>query len=366
MPAAMKRQRAESKASCIKQRVKLVKQGLQASEGCDARVKKMLIGTLDCTVANVKDQRHAFNQRFVTFIGEALNAEHARLQQDKDAKEKAFTELMPAKSEREAAAEAAKAEAASAAEALTAANTAVKETTNKTKDATTALKEAQKAEKNGNAEIEKSENEKAKINAVREGSLQPLLDGNLEDSAKKTKAVMELGKQYQLDQSLLGTAEPVLLKATEERGQFDGTCLTQLTSAFQAVVDKIDEAINAGAPGKAERAAAVAEKEKEKADADAALNAEKEKAGAAREAKNTADAAAKAAAAAAADFMPDLKKAGDAQDKAAETLKEFAEGPLAAFGELKDLKDTDFEPEEPPAKVAATEAAPAEEAAPAA
>lgn len=62
-----------------------------------------------------------------------------------------------------------------------------------------------------------------------------------------------------------------------------------------------------------------------------------------KEAKVIADAAQKAASQSLDDFMPDLKKAGDALDEAKEDLKDF-EDVLTAFGELKDLKEGDFPP----------------------
>lgn len=44
--------------------------------------------------------------------------------------------------------------------------------------------------------------------------------------------------------------------------------------------------------------------------------------------------------------MPDLKKAGDSLDEAKEDLKDFEEGALQSFQELKDMKDGDFAEEE--------------------
>lgn len=78
----------------------------------------------------------------------------------------------------------------------------------------------------------------------------------------------------------------------------------------------------------------------------------KEKCQAAKDAKSEADGASKAAGQSLENFMPGLKTAGDALDKAKIALSGFAEGALQAFGELKDLKEDDFKPVPEPEPVA--------------
>jgi len=96
---------------------------------------------------------------------------------------------------------------------------------------------------------------------------------------------------------------------------------------------------------KAERAAAVQAAEAAKTGAEANLASLKEKAQAAKEAESAAKAADKAAKETLAHFMPDLKKAGDALDEAKDDLKDFEEGALLSFTELKGLKEDDFKAE---------------------
>merc|ERR1719329_1730858 len=144
-----------------------------------------------------------------------------------------------------------------------------------------------------------------------------------------------MGRSYSFDSSLINTAESLLVKPGGERGAFDATCLQQLQDAFAAEIAKFDEQLAAGAPEKASRAAAVEKAEADKQAAEQSQTDLKEKAAAAQEAKAAADAAAKAAAKSLADFMPDLKAAGNALDDAKADLQSFIEGTQAAFSELK-------------------------------
>ncbi len=53
----------------------------------------------------------------------------------------------------------------------------------------------------------------------------------------------------------------MLAKELADRGSFDATCLEQLQAAFASGIAGLDEQLAAGAPGKAERAAAVQQTE---------------------------------------------------------------------------------------------------------
>lgn len=341
--APMKRTSTKrSKVDPIKSRCKIIKEAVEEAEVCSDRVKKMLCSTLDVTLGAYQANRHAFNERVVAIIGEVLENEHKRLVDDLAAKEAAFTELSPAKSTREAALEQAKADVVAKAEALEAAKKEVTEITAKIKEAGGALKEAEKAQKSGDASLNALEDKKAKLEACIKDSFAPLEQGTAENKAAAAKAVLEAGKDYSFDASLLQTAEPVLHKELADRGTFDALCLENLKAAFDAATAGLDGELAAGATGKAERAAAVAAAEAAKKEAEDTQATLKETAQAAKDAKSAADAAQKAAAQSLEDFMPELKKLGDALDEAKEDLKDFKEEPMTAYDELKALKEGDF------------------------
>jgi len=360
MKRAMKAVSRKS-ADPIKSRCKLIKEAIEEAENCTDNVKEMLCSTINVTMGSFKAARHPFNGRFVAMIGEVIASEHTRLTNDVAQKEVAFAELTPAKATREATLEQCKADSAAKAEAVEGAKQAIAGITTTLKDATSALKEAQKAEKTGNADLEATATRKIMLEETQKDSLVPLLDGTAaEGKSKKAKAVLNVGKSFHFDASLLATAEPVLLKEVSDRGSFDATCLEQLQTAFASGIAALDATLAAGAPAKAERASLVQTAEAAKQAAEESQKDLKEKAAAAKEAKAAADAAEEAAAQTLEDFMPDLKEAGDGLDEAKEVLTAFIGGALQSFNELKDVKEDDFKEEEAPEPVA--EAAVAEAA----
>merc|ERR1719498_757028 len=101
----------------IKARCVLIKEAIKECESCSQNVKDMLASTLTVTVGALEANRHPFCNRFVSIIGEVLEAEHKRLEADVASKEVTFAELTPAKATREAKLEEAKAEASAKVEA---------------------------------------------------------------------------------------------------------------------------------------------------------------------------------------------------------------------------------------------------------
>lgn len=321
-----------------------MKQGIQQAEECSDRVKKMLCASLTATIGTPAAERHPFNARFVTMIEQVLQGENARLQRDIAAKDATFGELSPAKATREAALDQAKAHATEQNEALIAAKQAVTDANAAVKAATAEVKTSKKAQHDGDAYLEDIAGKKSALEEVVRDSLKPIVDGTTEEEARAAtaKVVVDTGKSYGFDSSLMNTAATLLEKPASERGAFDMTCLQQVQDAFASQIGTLDGELAAGAAGKAERAAAVEHAEAAKQAAENSQSDLKGKAAAAQEAKSAADAAAKAAAKSLADFMPDLKAAGDALDSAKSDLQSFIDGSEAAFNELKQFKENDF------------------------
>jgi hypothetical protein len=306
----------------------------------------MLCASLSVTVGTPTADRHPFNARFVTMIEEVLQGEHVRLQKDVEAKEAAFTELSPAKVTREAALEQAKAHASEQNAALAAAKQAVAEANAALKAAVAEVKASKKAQHDGDAELDAVTAKKSALEDVVRDSLAPIVDGTADEDtrAAKAKAVVGMGKSYGFDSSLMNTASTLLEKAASERGAFDATCLQQVQDAFASQIGIFDGELAAGAPGKAERAAAVEQAEAAKQAAESTQTDLKAKAASAQEEKTAADADVRAAAKSLADFMPDLKASGDSLDSAKADLQSFIDGSEAAFNELKQFEENAFQP----------------------
>lgn len=320
----------------------------------------MLCATLPYTLGAPKADRHPFNDRFVAMIEQVLNSEHRRLTNNVPAKEAAFAELSNSKTSREAALEAAKAVAAEKTAEADKAKAAVAEINATLKEAGVTLVEAKKAQKAGDKEIEAIAAKKAELEAAQNGPLATLVapPEGLEDGAKAKNlaSVMEVGKKYGFDTSLMSTAVQVFERDVAERGGFDATCLEQLKAAFTGAIGNFDAEIAAHGPAKAERASAVEQAEAAKQAAETSQAALKAAAAAANEAKTGALSAQRAATKSLNDFMPDLKAAGDGLDDAKKTVKNFEDGARTAFSELKDYKPEDFAPKP---KVKPVEEAPA-------
>lgn len=329
----------------VKTRCASVKTVIDHAGDCPHRVKKMLAKSLQFTVGIPSENRHPFSERFVMMIEQVLASENASLKGIVATKETAFSELTPAKAGREAALESAKAHAAEQGALLGDAKRAVTDANAAVKSAVAELKAAKKAQHDGDAELEATTATKTGLEAVVRDALTPLVEGADEESRfDKSKLVVDTGRSFGFDSSLMQTAATLFQKPASERGVFDGTCIQQIQEAFAAQVAKYEAELAAGAPGKAERAGTVDQAEAAKHAAESSLADVREKAAAAQESKAAADVAAKAAAKSLADFMPDLKASGDALDAASKALQAFIEGPQAAFGELKTFKEDDFKP----------------------
>jgi len=343
----------------IKSKCDSVKNAVNHAEEVPQRVKHMLCATLSLTVGTPKADRHPFNDRFVSMIEQVLEGEQGRLTAALASQEAAFAEISPAKAQREAALEQAKAVAVEKSAELDAAKHALTEISATVKAASAELATLKKDQKSGDEEAEGVAVKKSLLEETG-GALTALVAGTSEDEGKARKAVLDVGKSFRFDTSLMSTAAQVLHKAVAERGGFDATCLQQLQDAFASAIAKFDEDLAAHAPGTAARAAAVAQADASKQAAETSQTDLKQKSADAKEAKAVADAASKAAAHSLSDFMPDLKAAGDALDDAKNALQSFVDGPRANFSELKEFKEGDFKPIPKPKKVAVEETAEAE------
>lgn len=339
---------AAAKLAPIKQRCATVKSAIEDSE-CHERVKEMLCTTLNVTIGKNKADRHPFNERFVAMIEEVMKAEHARLVEEETKLDAEFKKLSPTKATREEAATSAKATADAKEQELEAAKSALKEKTAACKDADAALATKRNEQSEGDKGLEVAEATKANLVDTQQDALKSLIEDSVVDDEKKKRvqAVMDVGRKFHFDGSLMSTAAKVFEKAASERGGFDATCIEQLQSSFAASIAKLDEEIAAGSPAKAARAEAVAQAEATLKDAEAAKVAAEAALEAAQEANNTALDAHTAAEKSLADFMPELKEAGDNLDEAKDYVKSFVEA-MQAFTELKEMKEGDFDP--PPEK----------------
>jgi len=324
----------------------MVQNAIEGVEDLEQRVQEVLCGTLSVTIGQPTATRHPFNERTVAMIGEVLDAHHKVMKKLVEEKQSAFEALAPTKGTREEAMESSKALAETTSEAFDKAKMAVAEHVSKTQGAALDLEAARLDQATGNKELNAIAAKKASLEAVQGTCLMPLLDGTApeEDRSQKIAHVMEAGKTFSFDPSLMQAVVQVLEKNIADRTGFDATCTEQIQAAFASSSQQFDDQLASGAPAQAERLAAVQQAEADKEAAAATQVELVEHQVAAKVAKEAAAEAAKIAKKSLADFMPELKDAGDTLDQMNSDLDEFATGALAAYNELKDWKEGDFDP----------------------
>jgi len=158
----------------------------------------------------------------------------------------------------------------------------------------------------------------------------------VQDGVKK---IEQLAKDLSLDMSLLLALPTALAKPLSIRGSFDNVVMSQIEAEFQRCLAKfIDELANAE-PARKEHAAKVEAASNEHVHALVAEEKAKTAKEAARAAQNDAETELKALMKAQLKAASDMRTASTGVAAATDRLKEFNEGPLAAFKELIELTE---------------------------
>lgn len=206
------------------------------------------------------------------------------------------------------------------------------------KDAVTAADQKETA---GNASLVVAESRKQRLESGMENIYGPLKRGELpavevQDGARK---IEQLGKDLGFDSSLLHSVPIALAKLPRDRGNFDTVVMSQIEAEFQRFVVIYTEELANGVLGRRERAAKVEAASKEHSRALAVEEAAKTQKEAARMAHRDAETEHKALAKAQHQVAIDKGIAAAIVRAAKGELKEFEEGPLAAFKELLELTE---------------------------
>lgn len=342
-----------------------IAEALTESTALPKHVLSLLAGSAKDSLALVKDQRHAYQERTVAFIGEALVATAACLQkagatavEDAAAAKAKVDEMGEQKGSHDDA-------VSKGAAAVEMAKKTVKEDAAAAKEATNALAQVRSAQKKEDAVSEATEATKDQLEAVMKEGFAPLKDGvlTLKNAGlqKTAKDVTKVVAKLKLDPALIECLPSALVKKPDVRGTFDVLVLRQLEEAVEKHLAELASKIEAAAPAKEARAGEVKAAEfviyttGEKAKASVAALAEAE-ANLKRDNRIRIDAKKELVR-----LMAECKASEAASKRAAASLKDFQERILVAFGELRDrtTPPVEVESEEPEAPTGAT----AEEAA---
>jgi len=159
--------------------------------------------------------------------------------------------------------------------------------------------------------------------------------------SKMLKAMLDTGKRFNVDSSLLGSAIHATKKEPADRGGFDLVVLGNLEEAFAKLAEGLAATMASGEPARAEAAAATAAMEAAAGSTEAAVSAAAELVRSVAEDVRAAGAAVRAARKAAARWLPDAKVVMDAYDALVAQAAELA----GVLGDFAALKESAPEPE---------------------
>merc|ERR1719424_2072030 len=311
-----------------------------------------------------KADRHEFQASTVGMIGEALSVIETSYANSCESMKAAADAVPSSKDARKAAVADASKELESLKEAVAASMTALGAASKEAEEALEALKKAKKEQKDGDAVLGKVESKKATIEATQAESVAFIGENAVTAANKALKAVLKLGKDLGLDDSLLSVLPAVVRKPKEARSEFEQASFQNVVTMFGKEVEKLAAEIAEGQAGKAARAEAAAS-------AQAVLDEAGQKKIAAETALEEAKTAEKVGAVAlrnteknVASWLGDSKRTLDSYDEAEAAKADFA-SVLATFEKLKELEPPPPEPEaaaEEPVADPAPEAEPAAEA----
>jgi len=317
-------------------------------------VKKMLANAVESSLGIAADERHRFQASAVEMTGTVLDAIHEALktaladahtkvdgmEADKTARESAVADAEASLALKSAA-------IAEREDALTADTAALDETGK-------ALEAAEAAQVSGDAEFRIASVDKSSIEDMLTSVRGPMKEAAVH--AADLKRLLVVCKKAGCEETLMTSVSTALKEVPTARGTFSNMAVDQLAEHLSKSVDGLATKIAEGDSASAQRAAAV---EAAKTALDSATDKKACSAAALVEAKaahKEAMTVLKEAKVALKHFEPEKKQVAANLGDVTQKLNDFAEGPLAAYRELRDRTIS-------PPSVPESEQAPAAEAA---
>jgi len=157
--------------------------------------------------------------------------------------------------------------------------------------------------------------------------------------------IKSVATEFNIDSTMLSSLPLAINKHESARSQFDVVILNQFNDALKKVLEEQSTAVAAQEPARAERQGVVDTAKSTRDAAAAGLDAREEALSNAKTAAKNAAAAVTNAEKAIKNYITDMKVIMDGFDAAKVDLKDFQEGVLTQFNELKDLVAPPPEPE---------------------
>lgn len=326
--------------------------------------RAMLLAILPSSLCVASDERHEFQQSAVEMYAELLKTLEEKLETELALEKDKVAGHETSKGGLEGALQEAT-EALAAAQSTTADKLAVLTTaTEALAAAKSALTKRQSEQKKGDAGIIKVQKEKGVLEALREGPVKTLLDGEVE-AAQATKLykkeIIPILAQLDVPDSMKQALPTCLAKKPDVRGPFDKIVQDSFVQCFSTKLENLQAQIDSASAQAEERAAAVTAATEAVAAAEGVLAQAQEKLTEAQEAEKKAEEQQQTALQRLEEYDPEYKAATQLRDDKEAYLSTFQSIVLPTFLKLKDR--TTLKAEEPEAKSADAEmeSKPAEE-----
>jgi len=313
---------------------------LAQAEALPADLRSVFEVALPSVLAVNKADRHAYEVEIVEQAEKSIADVQAALEKSyEEALAKQEEVIAPAEHARRKSAlaeaneglEAAKAKLDEKKEAQVAAKKSVQE-------ASSVLKAAEKDAAKTEKEMQALADKKAALSSALENEFLMLRDAasTTPEGKKALQKMQAIGKQYSLDDTLMGTLPPTCKKDPANRSEFETLMFNQLKGAIEKEIEKLTTDLAALEPTKAEKVGVVATAKEAVEKVDVTLSAANEELSAAQAAnKEAAKEVSKAD-----DYLyqiwGDMKVACDLQDELRASVKNFKETVLTAFQALKE------------------------------
>lgn len=358
--------RKKQRGNAVAKKCAAIAPTIKNAESLPQPVRSLIADRLVHVFGTYKDERHPFQNTVANLVGSALQATQANLQT-------AINEAQAKKGVQDAEGgtlNAASNDALAASEAATqaAANAKAHANGNHTalKDAKAALHELILAQNTASADTLATGAKKEKLEALIKEFFVPVKEGTLDKGLNKSAAWAgkSLGKEFaaNLETEFLNCVVRTFSQGASAWGTFDHIIDKELDQSLKTITADLASELAAMEAAKETRCAQVENARVSCAAAQESLTAAEESSSSAEAAAKEARGAAKAAASAVKQQQQEIGKASGSLEQAEHAMKNFQEGPLAAYTEVEAHVAPPPEPEPVPEAAAPAEAAPLAEA----
>lgn len=315
--------------------IKAVADAVREAEGFPATLIELLCGSLQNSLALVKEERHQYQVQIVDMIDSVLQQSAEGLEAKVQAAAAVVGEADKEKSSRESAAQAAVEHLKAQTEALAAAKVTVSEATEAAKLAKKALDDAKAEQKATDDEAQDAVGKKQSLEDALNKFVVPMKAGAFEGKLDKgLKEFSQLMKPFRFDTTMMISLSSALARAPAARGSFDNVVIDQVEAEIGNKLAALTATIEQAGPAQAEHAQKVEAATAASASAADAEAAAKESLAKAKNGLKEAEDAKKSSATAVKDFASDMHAATQKLEALQSNQQLLRDGALKAFAFL--------------------------------